>query len=276
MFDSLTFYYFSPTGGTKKAGGIFCGAAAEKTEEVDLLVKSGGVRDVSSDAPAVIAVPVFGGRIPATAADRLREVDGRGRQAVTLVVYGNRAYEDALLELNDIAAGQGFHVAASGALIAQHSMAPEVGKGRPDEADQAEIREFADRVAEKIGREAAEKKNGKAESESSSESVKPGVSSAEIRVPGNRPYKEGMNMPAAPVCMPSCGVCGVCADVCPEDAVKIQDGTVVTDPEACILCMACAAACPSHARILPPPLQERTAKMLSPLAEVRRENEFFF
>ena len=33
-----------------------------------------------------------------------------------------------------------------------------------DEADQAEIREFADRVAEKIGREAAEKKNGKAES----------------------------------------------------------------------------------------------------------------
>ena len=45
----------------------------------------------------MIAMPVFGGRIPAVAAEKLGELKGSGKKAVTLVVYGNRAYEEQML-----------------------------------------------------------------------------------------------------------------------------------------------------------------------------------
>ena len=55
----------------------------------------------------------------------------------------------------------------------------------------------------------------------------------------------------------------------------MEDTGAVTDSQSCILCMACAAACPEHARILPPPLKEKMEQMLGALKNVRRENEFF-
>ena len=253
MLNDVTFYYYSPTGGTKKTGNLFCLEAAKKTEIINLTPMSGRVKKSESDAPAVIAVPVFGGRVPETAARQLRTVEGRGRTAVTIVVYGNRAYEDALLELNDIAEECGFRVTASGAFIAQHSMVPEVGAGRPDDADAEQIREFARRAVQKI---------------ESGDAQPP-------EVPGNRPYKEGMNMQISPVCTSSCTLCETCEDVCPENAILIRQGAVSTDPALCTLCMACVAACPVKARILPQPLQERTEKMLSPFRQMRRENETF-
>ena len=93
---------------------------------------------------------MFGGRIPGVAAQRLRKLGGQGKRAVTLVVYGTRAYEDALLELNDVITDCGFQIVASGAFVAQHSMAPQVGSGRPDGADKEELRAFAGRVLKKV------------------------------------------------------------------------------------------------------------------------------
>lgn len=61
----------------------------------------------------MVAAPVFGGRIPSIVAEKLNELEGHGKKAVTLVVYGNRAYEDALLELNNVVEDRGFQVAAS-------------------------------------------------------------------------------------------------------------------------------------------------------------------
>ena len=173
--------------------------------------------------------------------------------AVTIVVYGNRDYEDALLELNNVAEDKGFRVIASAALVAQHSMAPEVGKGRPDEQDRSEILTFAGKVLDKI---------------------ESGLEEA-VKVPGNYPYKEAKGMLVTPICLPSCKQCGKCSSVCPEDAIRLENGTVVIDRETCILCMACASVCPEQARILPPPLQEQLEQMLGALKSVRRENEFF-
>ena len=94
-------------------------------------------------------------------------------------------------------------------------------------------------------------------------------------MPGNIPYKAAMNMPAAPVSLPSCTGCGTCEKACPTGAIVMKDGTAAADPEKCILCMACTAACPEHARVLPPPLSERMEQMLGALKDVCRENEFF-
>lgn len=252
MLSTVELYYFSPTGGTKKAGEIFCEGIAENVKTVNL-----GIKDKEPGKPegelVVAAAPVFGGRIPAIATEKLNRLDGRGKKAVTLAVYGNRAYEDALLELNNVMEKRGFQVIASAALIAQHSMVPEVGKGRPDEQDKAEILDFAGKVLDKL-------ENGL---------------DSPVNVPGNDPYKEGMNMPVSPISLSSCIQCGKCVSICPTGAICLENDVVATSPEKCILCMACVAACPKHARILPPPLQEQMEQALGALKSVRRENEYF-
>mgnify|MGYP002798291914 CR=1 FL=1 len=254
MIHTVCYYVFSPTGGTKKAGEIFCRSIAENVKTVDLGGHDQKVENPKADL-AVIAVPVFGGRVPNIVTERLKKLDGKRIKMVTLAVYGNRAYEDALLELNQTAKEQGFQVIASAALIAQHSIVPEVGEGRPDADDQKEIKEFAQKVLNKI--QADQEQEG------------------EIEVPGNYPYKDAMNTPAAPISLPSCNQCGKCAEACPTKAISIKDEAVTTETEKCILCMACTAACPKHARILPPPVQKMMEQKLSALKTVRKENEFF-
>ncbi len=252
MLNKTELYYFSPTGGTRRAGEIFCRGISEEVKLVNL-----GLRDKriekSGSGLAVIALPVFGGRLPSVAVEKLKELDGTGKKAVTLVVYGNRAYEDALLELNNTVEARGFQIAASAALIAQHSIVPKVGKGRPDEQDQESILKFARKVLDKIECGA----------------------DAPVKVPGNEPYKDEMTVAATPISLDSCTQCGKCESVCPTGAIALEKGMVVTDLENCILCMACVASCPEHARILPPPMQEKMDQMLGALEAVRRENEYF-
>lgn len=51
----------------------------------------------------VFAVPSFGGRVPSTAAERFSRIKGNGAACVLLCVYGNRAYDDTLAEVEDLA-----------------------------------------------------------------------------------------------------------------------------------------------------------------------------
>jgi len=46
-----------------------------------------------------------------------------------------------------------------------------------------------------------------------------------------------------------CAGCGICTDVCPENAIEIDDHAVV-NPESCIGCGACISECPNDAIIL--------------------------
>jgi len=250
MLKAVDFYYFSLTGSTRKAGSALAAGLAEIVNEIDLGAKA--IIEPTADV-VVIAAPVFAGRIPAYVAEKIARLNGAGRKAVTAVVYGVRAYDDALLELNDCMKAAGFEVIASAALIAQHSMVPEVGAGRPDAADIAEIREFAGRVLTAV-------ESGKALS---------------FDVPGNRPYKDGMKVSATPLSLETCTGCGYCAEVCPTDAISVADGNAVTELSKCMLCLSCVANCPAKARILPPPMQAGLAERLGVFKDVRRANEFF-
>lgn len=249
MSDKMEVYYFSPTGGTKKVSSIFADAMEKEVIWHDL-----GSKETMPEKPEgetiVVAAPVFGGRIPSIVREKIEKLSGTGKKAVTIVVYGNRAYEDALLEMNDILIKCGFTVIASGAFVAQHSMAPEVGAGRPDGEDEKEIHKFA-------------------------KSVKNSTATENVHVPGNRPYKPEMNMPVTPISLPSCTKCGTCATICPTNAISVTDGAVNTDTEKCILCMACTHVCVKQARILPPPLQQKMEQMLGALKSVRNKNEVF-
>lgn len=250
MSYKMEVYYFSPTGGTKKVSDIFAAAIGKEVIWHDL-----GDKQTLAEKPQgeliVVAAPVFAGRIPSVVREKIKTLAGDGKQAVTIAVYGNRAYEDALLEMNDILIQGGFTVIASAAFVAQHSIVPEVGAGRPDAEDIKEIRTFA-------------------------EAVKRSTSAENVHVPGNRPYKPEMNVAAAPLSLPSCTACGACAKICPTDAISNVDGKMATDAAKCILCMACIHACPKQARILPPPLQQKTDNMLAAFKAVRNKNETFF
>ena len=46
---------------------------------------------------------VYAGRVPALAVERLKGIKTSGVKCVIVAVYGNRAYEDALVEMQDVA-----------------------------------------------------------------------------------------------------------------------------------------------------------------------------
>lgn len=168
MSDKMEVYYFSPTGGTKKVSDIFAAAVGKDAVWHDLRDKQTPTKQPQGEL-IIVAAPVFAGRIPSVVREKIKTLACEGKKAVTIAVYGNRAYEDALLEMNDILIQGGFTVIASAAFVAQHSIVPEVGAGRPDAEDIKEIRAFA-------------------------EAVKNSTSAENIHVPGNRPYKPEMKV----------------------------------------------------------------------------------
>lgn len=242
---------FSPTGTTQKLTCTVLSALGEG-ECTDVTVKA-IPKSFDCRTCVVFGVPVFSGRVPPVAAKRLREVHGTETPAVALVVYGNRAYEDALLELKTILEHQGFTVIAAGAFVAQHSVAPSIAKGRPDEQDIALAKQFGMRAAQKL---------------SVLDALVP------LDVPGHTPYREYKPIPFTPRAAKFCTACGICAKECPVCAISRNDPRKV-DSNKCISCMRCVAVCPNHQRKLSK-LQTKVAQLkLSKECKAAKQPEFF-
>ena len=121
---------FSPTGGTKKVSEAITGAWGGAVETVDLTnaaLDFSGIEFQKEDL-VLISVPSFGGRVPGLAAERIGMVHGNGACCVLVCVYGNRAYEDTLVELSDIAGKGGFRVLSAVAAVAEHSIMQPAGR----------------------------------------------------------------------------------------------------------------------------------------------------
>ena len=245
---------FSPTGGTEKASGYIANALEGETVAVDLTDSGLGFRTVAmtKEDVAVIAVPSYGGRVPAVAAERLGMMRGNGAQAVLVCVYGNRAYEDTLAELEDAAKGAGFRVIAAVSAIAEHSIVRQFAAGRPDAQDAAQLARFANQIQQKISAGDA----------------------SEPAIPGNRPYKKAGGTGMVPKATKGCTACGACATACPVSAIDKDDPKRV-DKKACISCMRCVAVCPWGARTVNPVMLSAATKMLSKACSERKECELF-
>jgi flavodoxin len=193
--SKVNLIYFSPTGTSKKTlEAVAKGLGIKGVEHIDLTPPdaAGKSHAIPAGGLAVFAVPVYSGRVPPVAAQRLRTVKGNGTPAVLVAVYGNRAIEDALVELRDITTEQGFKAIASASFIGEHSFSTEatpIAPGRPDKEDLEKAKKFGEQVKAKL--------DGMA---------KP----IEITVPGNRPYRErnpsGPRFPDTTV--ESCTLCG--------------------------------------------------------------------
>ena len=250
--------FFSPTHTSARiARAVGEGIGMGRRIETDLTLDEGTSPILINDALTVIAVPVYGGRVAPIALQRLKRLKGHNAPVILLTIYGNRDYEDALVELRDTAVEQGFTPLSAGAFIGEHSYSRPnmpVAAGRPDADDLQK--------AEQFGRESLR---------FFLESTFPLPS---FYIKGNVPYKPlpaGNN--ATPVCNDLCYACGNCIEVCPTHAIHLSaDGSQIeTIAERCIRCCACVKECPTGARIFDSPF----TAILHEKFSARREPETF-
>ncbi len=115
---------FSPTGGTMRVAQAVTGAWNVETATVDLTDAALEFSQYAygEEYLVLIAFPSYGGRVPALAAERLSKIRGNGARCVLACVYGNRAYEDTLAEMEDLAKACGFKPIAANAPVAEHTI----------------------------------------------------------------------------------------------------------------------------------------------------------
>lgn len=253
--------YFSATGTTRRITGEVARRLGADVAEYDLTEDAQPAGPVPCAATDVLVagVPVYAGRVPARAAEALERFRGQGTPALVVCVYGNRAYDDALLELKDIVERNGFHAVAGAAFIARHSIFPQVAANRPDAADWTKIRAFADECRARLARP-----------------LPPVGDGAALSVPGHRPYK----VPGAIPLRPSgdkrrCNRCGTCVRRCPTGAIPASY-PAATDAQRCIVCGRCMALCPRQARRFRGLLYRMAGWKFARTNAARREPETFF
>ena len=249
----VTILYFSATYTTKRV--VEAVAAGLSNEVVSYDITNDTATDtviIPREELLVVGVPVYAGRVPAMAVERLRRFKGEKTPAVVLAIYGNRHYDDAVLELHDIMTECGFRTVAAGAFIAQHSIFPKVGAARPDAEDLAEIKTFAEK----------------------SLAVLAGDFGA-IDLPGNRPYKVPGGNPIWPTASRKCNGCGACAKLCPTGAIDPAAPKGV-NKEKCIKCGRCVVVCPTKARRFYGIKYSLAAARFNAAFAARRANEMWF
>ena len=133
--------YFSPTHTSKQvAEAIVHGTGIKNILPVNVTLQTTGEAVIPASALAIIVVPVYGGRVAPLAMERLQNIRGLDTPTVLVVVYGNRAYEKALMELDAFALPHGLKVIAGATFIGEHSYSTDehpIAAGRPNDSDLA-------------------------------------------------------------------------------------------------------------------------------------------
>ena len=246
MISKVHALFFSPTLTSKKVVEAIAKGIAENLNipfsSTDITTPADRINELAfaPDDLVVFGVPVYIGRVPNLLKGYFATIKGYGATGVPVVVYGNRAYDDALLELKDMMEENGFKCIAGAAFIGEHSFSTTLGGGRPNGADLEIARGFGKEIADRL----------------------PGYDGKKLSVPGNYPYKffdardnknKGIDIRKVQplTAMDKCTHCGWCATLCPLGSINPLEPSEV--PGKCIKCCACVKRCPAGAKYFTDP-----------------------
>ena len=246
--------FFSPTGGTKKVTYPLMVGFGEDFTNINMITYQDFDKlQFEEDDLCLISVPSYGGRVPGPAVEILCDLKGNGAKAVLVVVYGNRAIDDTLVELSDVLENSNFTCIAGIQAVAQHSLIPSFGAGRPDNDDAHELQAFAEEILETMKTENYSKA---------------------LSFPGSRPYVEFPGVPLKPKTTGKCTQCGLCAQECPAHAIP-KKNPKLTNNEKCISCMHCVYVCPEHARKISPIMVKVAETKMKKACSGRKPNKLY-
>jgi len=225
--DTIHLVYYSATFTTRRIVREIAKAIDANVIEHDITMHAlDSELHLSGSDLLILGMPVFGGLIPTDASHRLEMIHGANTPAILVAVYGNRHYDNALVQMRDIATAQGFRPATAAAFIARHSIFTTIAANRPDSADIEKAYDFACRSIDII-------------------------SSHDRFPPLELPGKPGLVF-RKPALFPTgddrCSSCGICVDLCPAGAIDIEDPKS-TNATLCNACGRCIVVCPSEARM---------------------------
>ncbi|EPS52136.1 iron-sulfur cluster-binding protein [Clostridium botulinum A1 str. CFSAN002368] len=237
----------------------------EKLNNVDFTLPKVREKVVSfsEEDIVIVGVPVYAGRVPNVLLKYLKTIAGNDALAIAVVLYGNRNYDDALIELKDILELDGFKVVAGAAFIGEHSFSNSLAQNRPDKKDMDIVKEFADEIYTKIINEKIMKT---------------------VFVKGNTPYrkyympKDEKGQPidirkVKPKTNNNCIDCKLCANLCPMGSIDFEDVTKLNG--ICIKCCACIKKCPVEAKYFDDSGYLKHKKELENNFRYRKEPELF-
>jgi ferredoxin len=233
----LNLVYFSPTGTTQKIVktigehiGIseICNYDLTPSQVSDLNIK------IDTGSLTIFGFPVYSGRLPLFAINKLKNIHSNNTPAILVVVYGNRDFDDALLELKELTLKCGFNIIAAAAFIGEHSFSTKkmpIAANRPDKSDLQQCKHFSKDILEKL------------------HTFEDKQYIEDVFIPGNIPHKERKSLPpiSPETNTETCNECKICENVCPTNAIHFDKG-IITNKALCIWCCACIKACPQNSR----------------------------
>lgn len=222
--------YFSAKGTTQKCADYIAQIVNPETVSQNLLnVLSPNHLELASNDILLLSMPVYGGYIPHHCIDMIKQIKGKNTPAIILAIFGNRHFDNALLQMQDLVEANGFKVIAAGAFLAEHSIFPTVAHGRPDAGDYGFMKQFAKECRHVL------ESNGWQDNT--------------LVVPGLKDYDPlaFKGVPFHPDADDSCTYCKKCVNICPMNAIS-DANPKSTDASKCISCGACISVCPVKAR----------------------------
>lgn len=250
---NVTSIYFSPTETSKKGANEIAKTINPDFLQIDLTRINQEISKTifDKDDLVVFGAPVYGGRLFKGVIDRFNKIKGNDTPCIITVTYGNRDFDDALIEFYDLVIENGFIPIAASTLVGEHTFG-KIQLGRPNEQDLSQDRDFALKVIEKL--------------ENTIE---------KITVPGNRPYKDGGNGGKfRPSTNQNCVECGICAKLCPQQVI-LYDNYSNIDVNGCISCFSCIKHCPVNAKVMDTKEYISFAEDFTKKLEKPCENQYF-
>ncbi|MDD6708395.1 MAG: 4Fe-4S binding protein [Eubacterium pyruvativorans] len=268
--------YFSCTDTTKRMTSFLADRMGEalgisRRETLDFTApaarREGGYEFGPEDL-VVFGMPVYAGRLPNLIMPYVRDgFRGNAAPAVPVVMYGNRNYDDALIELRNLLTENRFRPFAAAAFPAEHSFSRILGAGRPDGDDFRTAGRFAEQAAEKLA----------AREDDPSFAPVPVAGCWPLRpyfTPRDREGKPIRFLPAKPETKDTCTRCGICVSACPLGSIDPADPARIVGK--CMKCCACVKKCPEEAKYFADPgFLYHKEELEAMYAGIRREPETF-